>query len=162
MGEAHHLEPEERVTLIKTARQVLDSNGLTTVPIICGTGVGSARQTIALTKEAAEAGADYSIVITSGYFAGALDPPAIKAYFLEVAEASPIPVMIYNCKYLLVNLLPWLSAELIEIALAVPGTAGGPDLDSDLIESIARESSNICGVKLTWVKPFDAWRVLSN
>ncbi|KAG9012075.1 hypothetical protein FRB94_011771 [Tulasnella sp. JGI-2019a] len=127
MGEAHHLEPEERVTLIKAARQVLDNNGLTTVPIICGTGTGTTRQTIALTKEAAEAGADYSIVITSGYFAGALDYPAIKAFFLEVAEASPIPVMIYN----------------------YPGAAGGIDMDSDLIESIARESNNICGVKLT-------------
>lgn len=99
MGEAHHLDPEERVALIKAARQVLDDNDLETHPIICGTGVGSARQTIAITKLSAEAGADYAIVITSGYFAGLLDYPAIKAFFLEVAEASPIPVMIYNCKW---------------------------------------------------------------
>jgi len=56
-----------------------------------------------------------------------LDYPAIKAFFLEVAEASPIPIMIYN----------------------YPGASGGIDLDSDIIESIARESNNICGVKLT-------------
>lgn len=101
MGEAHHLEPNERLHLIRAARQVLDSNGLAKVPIIAGTGAGSARQTIALTKEAADAGADYAIVITSGYFAGALDCRALKSFYVDVAEASPIPIMIYNCAFLL-------------------------------------------------------------
>ncbi|KAG8904502.1 hypothetical protein FRB99_001635 [Tulasnella sp. 403] len=127
MGEAHHLEPSERVQLIRAARQVLDSAGLTKVPIIAGTGAGSTRKTIELTRQAAEAGADCAIVIASGYYAGALDYPALKTFFVEVSEASPIPVMIYN----------------------YPGAAGGLDLDSDLIEAIAKESSNICGVKLT-------------
>lgn len=98
MGEAHHLEPQERIQLIKAARQVLDENNLSHVPIIAGTGAGSTRQTIALTRQAAEAGATYSIVIASGYYAGALDYPALKAFFVEVADNSPIPVMIYNCK----------------------------------------------------------------
>jgi hypothetical protein len=31
-----------------------------------------------------------------------------------------------------------------------PGAAGGLELDSDFIESVAKESSNICGVKLTY------------
>lgn len=52
-----------------------------------------------LTSQAAAAGADYAIVITSGYFAGVLagNPAALKAFFTEVAEKSPIPIMIYNC-----------------------------------------------------------------
>ncbi|KAG8977760.1 hypothetical protein FRB90_008712 [Tulasnella sp. 427] len=127
MGEAHHLEDSERVLLIKTARQALDAAGFRDAPIIAGTGVGSTRKTIELTRQAAEAGADYAIVIASGYYAGALDYPALKNFFVEVAEASPIPIMIYN----------------------YPGAAGGIELDSDIIESIAIESSNICGVKLT-------------
>jgi 4-hydroxy-2-oxoglutarate aldolase len=99
MGEAHHLSHSERVTLIKTARRVLDDNNLKHVPLIVGTGAGSTRETVELSKEAAAAGADYAIVITSGYFAGALIPSrkALKAFFTEVAEKSPIPVMIYNC-----------------------------------------------------------------
>lgn len=32
---------------------------------------------------------------------------------------------------------------------SVPGAAGGIDMDSDLIIEIAKEGSNICGVKLT-------------
>ncbi|KDQ60979.1 hypothetical protein JAAARDRAFT_151922 [Jaapia argillacea MUCL 33604] len=129
MGEAHHLSHEERVTLIQAARRVLDNAGLTHVPIIAGTGAGSTRETITLCKEAAKAGADYTIVITSGYYAGALagNKKALKAFFTEVSEKSPIPVMVYN----------------------YPGASGGIDIDSDLLTELASECPNLCGVKLT-------------
>ena len=55
-------------------------------------------------KEAAEAGADFVIVITSGYFAGALGKKALKTFFVDVAEASPIPVILYNCESVLLSL----------------------------------------------------------
>lgn len=97
MGEAIHLSHAERTTLIKTARAALDDAGLTDVPIIAGTGAGSTRETVELCHEAATAGADFVIVITSGYFAGALTRDALKAYFVEVSEKSPLPVIIYNC-----------------------------------------------------------------
>ncbi len=100
MGEAHHLSHAERATLIKTARQALDEAGFTSVPIIAGTGAGGTRETVELSVEAAAAGADYTIVICSGYFAGALagNRKALKAFWTEVAEKSPIPVIIYNCE----------------------------------------------------------------
>ncbi|KAF9265471.1 dihydrodipicolinate synthetase [Marasmius fiardii PR-910] len=129
MGEAHHLSHPERVTLITTARKALDSKGLTDVPLIVGTGAGSTRETLELTIEAANAGADFAIVIASGYFAGALagNKQALKSFWKDVSERSPIPVMIYN----------------------YPGACGGIDLDSDLITELAKECPNICGVKLT-------------
>lgn len=101
MGEAIHLSHSERVKLIHVARKALDNAGLNHVPIIAGTGAGSTRETIELTNEAATAGADYAIVIASGYFAGALanNRAALKAFWVEVSEKSPIPVMIYNCKF---------------------------------------------------------------
>lgn len=37
MGEAHHLEPEERVALVRAAREALDSAGLQETVIIAGT-----------------------------------------------------------------------------------------------------------------------------
>lgn len=100
MGEAIHLSHEERTTIIQTARRALDAAGLKHVPIIVGTGAGSTRETVQLCHKAAEAGADYVIVITSGYFAGALagNKPALKAYFQEVSEKSPLPVIVYNCE----------------------------------------------------------------
>ncbi len=101
MGEAHHLSHDERATLIKVTRKALDDAGYTDIPIIAGTGAGSTRETIQLSKEAAQAGADYAIVILSGYFAGALanNRKALKAFWSEVAEKSPIPVIIYNCEW---------------------------------------------------------------
>ena len=98
MGEAIHLTHAERATLIKTARAALNDAGFTDVPIVAGTGTGSTRETIELCHEAAAAGADFVIVITSGYFAGALTREALKAYFVEVSEKSPLPVIVYNCQ----------------------------------------------------------------
>ena len=101
MGEGHHLSSDERQSLIRTARRVLDSAqpSLAHVPIIAGTGAGSTRESIRLSREAAEAGADIAIVIVSGYFAAALDKQALKAYWTEIADKSPIPVLLYNCMY---------------------------------------------------------------
>ncbi|KZT04654.1 dihydrodipicolinate synthetase [Laetiporus sulphureus 93-53] len=129
MGEGAHLTHGERVLLIKTARKALDDAGFESMPIISGTGTGSTRETIELCKEAASAGADYAIVIASGYYAGVLagNPKALKAFWSEVAEKSPIPVVIYN----------------------YPAASGGIDLDSDLITELATECPNLAGVKLT-------------
>ncbi|KIJ16954.1 hypothetical protein PAXINDRAFT_168392 [Paxillus involutus ATCC 200175] len=129
MGEAIHLSHIERSTLIKTARKVLDNAGLFSVPIVAGIGAGSTRECIELAKEAAGAGADCAIAICSGYFAGALagNRKALKAYWVEISQKSPIPVMIYN----------------------YPGAAGGINIDSDLITELAVECPNLAGVKLT-------------
>ncbi|KZP19505.1 aldolase [Athelia psychrophila] len=127
MGEGIHLSHQERITLIKAGRKALDAAGYTKIPIIAGTGAGSTRETINLTQEAADAGADYAIVIASGYFAGALTRAALKAFWVEVSAKSPIPVIIYN----------------------FPGASSGIDLDSDIITELAEECPNLAGVKLT-------------
>ena len=55
-------------------------------------------------QQAKAAGADYAIVIAPGYFAFAMgkDRKAVKAFFTEVLDKSPIPCMIYNFPYVLV------------------------------------------------------------
>ncbi|KZT51245.1 aldolase [Calocera cornea HHB12733] len=129
MGEAHHCTPAERILLVQEARQALDAADMTDVPILAGTGMGSTKATIELTREAVNAGADAALVIASGYYAGAIagDRKALKKFWMDVCEKSPIPVMIYN----------------------YPGASGGINLDSDVIEEIGREAPNSCGVKLT-------------
>ncbi|KAH7105049.1 dihydrodipicolinate synthetase [Auriculariales sp. MPI-PUGE-AT-0066] len=126
MGEAHHLTSAERVALVRAARAGLDAAGLNDVPIIAGTGLAGTRVTIELTREMAAAGADVAIVISAGYFVGGLNKKAQKQLFNDVADASPIPVMVYN----------------------YPGATGGLDLESDVIAEIAKHP-NVCGVKLT-------------
>ena len=97
-GEACHLSPSERSSIIKASRSALDKAGLEQTALLVGTGGSSARETIQLAKEAAEAGADHSIVITPGYFAFVMgrDQEAIYDFFKEVADESPLPVMIVS------------------------------------------------------------------
>lgn len=54
------------------------------------------KETIRHSKEAAAAGADMVIVITPGYFSGAIakDRQALKDFFTGVADESPVPVMV--------------------------------------------------------------------
>ncbi|GAA5943811.1 hypothetical protein JCM3775_000196 [Rhodotorula graminis] len=128
MGEAVHLSHSERNAVVTAAREALDADpALADIPLIVGTGACSTRETIELTKEAAERGANYAMVIAPGYFAGALGKPALKQFFVDVAEASPIPIIVYN----------------------YPGAASGIDIDSDLMTEIAAASKNIVGTKLT-------------
>ncbi|KAK9459239.1 uncharacterized protein V1516DRAFT_708390 [Lipomyces oligophaga] len=127
-GEAGHLSNEERIIMVEAAREALDDNDLNDVPLLVGTGLGSARETIALTKLVAKAGADAVIVIPPGYFAFAIgkDSNAIKDFFFQIFEASPVPVMIYN----------------------FPAAAAGIDLNSDLLIELSEHPNNF-GVKLT-------------
>ncbi|KAI3613063.1 dihydrodipicolinate synthetase [Moniliophthora roreri] len=130
MGEAVHLTHPERAALVRAAREALDSAGLPDVPIIAGAGALSTRETIAFAEEAAEAGADQVIVIPPGYYVEALKEDAyaaVKQYFMDVAAASPVPVLMYN----------------------FPAVTGGIDMDSDLICDIAKSAPNVCGIKLT-------------
>ncbi|PNP45147.1 hypothetical protein TGAMA5MH_03198 [Trichoderma gamsii] len=129
MGEAVHLTPQERVKLIETLRSALDSIGLQETPIVAGVGGNSTRETIQLARDAAAAGANFALVIAPGYWAGYLkgNPAAARKFFVDVAAASPIPVVIYN----------------------FPPVAGGIDLDSDDVVEIARLAPNICGIMLS-------------
>jgi 4-hydroxy-2-oxoglutarate aldolase len=85
----------ERTSLIVAGRSALDEINLSTVPIVAGIGEASTRESIQLAKEAASAGADFAIAIPPGYYAGPLvadNMAALRDYFLDIAEASPIPV----------------------------------------------------------------------
>lgn len=81
--------------MIVAARSALDEINLSTVPIVAGIGATSTRESIQLSKDAAAAGADFAIAIPPGYYAGPLmvdNMTALRTYFLDIAEASPIPV----------------------------------------------------------------------
>ncbi|KAH6867208.1 hypothetical protein B0T10DRAFT_53165 [Thelonectria olida] len=129
MGEAAHLDRQERIQLIRAIRSALDENDLHQMPIVAGVGATSTRETISLAKDAAAAGAEFVLVIAPSYFASVLKayPTAIKTFFIDVASKSPVPVVIYN----------------------FPLVAGGIDLTSNDIVDIARAAPNICGVMLS-------------
>ncbi len=91
-GEAVLLDEVERVALVEAAREVLPPHVLLTV----GTGLESTRATIRLTRAVAEAGAEAVLVQPPAYYKGAMTPEALREHYLAVAEASPVPVIIYQ------------------------------------------------------------------
>ena len=109
-GEAPLLDADEQRRLVETAREVLSDGAW----LIAGTGAESTRQTIAATKAAATAGADAVLVRPPAYFSAGATPASLVTHFRAVADASPVPVLIYNIpKYTHLPLAPALLQQLV-------------------------------------------------
>jgi 4-hydroxy-2-oxoglutarate aldolase len=91
-GEAVYLTDEEKERVWEVARLAIPPHKL----MIAGTGCESTRQTISLTRRAAGAGADMALVVTPHYYAGKMTPESLVRHYQVIAEASPIPVAVYN------------------------------------------------------------------
>jgi 4-hydroxy-2-oxoglutarate aldolase len=65
-------------------------------PVIVGTGAESTIETIRLNEMAAKAGADAVLVVTPNYYKGGMTDPVLARFYTEVADASPLPVILYN------------------------------------------------------------------
>src|SRR5579883_1789124 len=64
--------------------------------LIAGAGVDSTAETIARARRAAEIGYDAVLIKTPHYFKAMLTPAALERHYLTVADASPLPVLIYS------------------------------------------------------------------
>ena len=91
-GEAPHLSVDEAVHLIGRTRRI----ALPSLKVIAGTGQLSTWATIEMTKRAADAGADAVLVVTPFYYKGRMTNDALKRHFVAVADASRVPVLVYN------------------------------------------------------------------
>ena len=108
-GEAPMLEADEQRRVVAAASEATSEQAW----LIVGTGSESTRQTIALTKAAAAEGADAVLVRAPSYFSAATTPASLGAHFRAVADASPVPVIIYNIpKYTHLTLDPALLQQL--------------------------------------------------
>lgn len=125
-GEAVYLSPAERASVVRITREALDKAGFQNVPIISGTSDQSVRGTVQLCKDALTAGADAVLVLVPSFFKWAMDGPTIQRYFAQVAEESPLPLIIYN----------------------YPGAVAGIDVDSEALVELSQHS-NIIGTKFT-------------
>lgn len=92
-GEYCFLSEDERVEVIRIARDATPKDML----IIAGAGMEGTRATINMVNRMAKAGADVAMVITPHYFKKFMKNfAAQKAHFFAVADASPIPILVYN------------------------------------------------------------------
>jgi len=90
-GEFPYVEDNERRTLLQAARAATPPDRL----LLAGCGAESTQQTLRNLEWAAEDGADAALVVTPVYYTRGKTEEQ-RRYFLTLAEASPIPVLIYN------------------------------------------------------------------
>jgi len=126
-GEYVYLSLDEKKAVLERARRAIPEEKL----MLAGTGCESTRETIALTRFAAELAADFAMVVTPFYYKRSMKPDVLRAHYLAVAEASPIPVVLYNVPiFTALNLAPELAAELA----SHPNIAGIKDSDGDVLQ----------------------------
>jgi len=102
-GEAALMDDFEADRVIVAAREAIPSDR----PFIVGTGRESTQAAVRAAKRAAEHGADAVLVRTPAFFKTQMTTDAFVRHYTVVADASPVPVLLYNFTAVTgVNLLP--------------------------------------------------------
>ncbi|KAK4634642.1 Putative 4-hydroxy-2-oxoglutarate aldolase, mitochondrial [Fulvia fulva] len=123
-AETFMLTRDERAALLKTAREAVGDG----YPIMAGVGGHSTKQVLEFISDASAAGANYALVLPCAYFGKQTTPKVINTFYSEVAEKSPLPIVIYN----------------------FPAVCNGIDIDSDVMVDLAKKyPGKIVGTKLT-------------
>ncbi len=90
-GESVYLREKEKAGLWDAAREVAAGK-----LVIAGTGCEATAETIELTRRAADAGCHAALVRNPSYFKSQMTHAALEHHFRGVADASPIPVILYS------------------------------------------------------------------
>jgi 4-hydroxy-2-oxoglutarate aldolase len=142
-GEAASLDEGEKLALVAASRRLLPGRFL-----LVGTGMESTRGTAALTRKAADAGADAVLVLTPSYYKPRMTAEALRLHFEAVADASPVPVYLYSVPAF--TGLPW-PPGLAPALAAHPRVAGMKESSGDialmgrLVASVPASFEVTCG-----------------
>ncbi len=91
-GEFVLLSPDEKEELMR----FVCTQAKGKKPVIAGTGAESTAETMRLNKKAAEAGAEAVLVVTPNYYKGEMTDSVLARFYRDVADLSPLPVILYN------------------------------------------------------------------
>jgi 4-hydroxy-tetrahydrodipicolinate synthase len=106
-GEAPTLNPEERERVWRIAVEAARGKAF----VLAGTGTNDTEETVARTRRAATLGVDGCLVVAPYY--NKPQPRGLLAHFRRVADASDVPLMLYNVpSRTAVNLPPAVITEL--------------------------------------------------
>lgn len=141
-GEAPYMDREDRSKVI---RIVVDhANGK--VPVIAGTGSLSSEETIDLTKDAKDAGADAALIITPFYYK--LSDLELLEHYRTIVESVDIPVVLYNVpKFTGINLEPRVAARLaqLENVVGIKDSSGSIGQIAEIIRLVGDKISVLAG-----------------
>ena len=124
-GEAPFLNESDSDAAVAAAREHVPSNRL----CIAGVGRESTIETIRATKRAADLGVDAVLVRTPSFFKALLTSEVFVAHYTAVADASPVPVILYNFTAVTGVTLP---VEVVSTLAAHPNIVGIKESGSDL------------------------------
>ena len=87
-----YLSEEEKVRILEVTREHIPRDKV----LIAGTGCEATQASITLTRRAADIGADAVMVVTPSYYKPHMRPHVLIEHYRRVADASPVPVFLYN------------------------------------------------------------------
>jgi len=148
-GEAPLLDERERESLVEWARPHVPGDRL----LIAGVGSESTRTTMRLAERAAERGVDAVLVVAPHYFGAAMTEDALRAHYLQVADESPAPVILYNIpKYMHFKLSQSLVQELAkhENVVGIKDSSGERDLMEVYLTAQSEKFTALTGSGQLW------------
>jgi len=131
-GEIGLLTDEECDLVVETARAIVPPGR----PLIAGAGRESTQATIRAVRRAASLGADAVLVRTPAFFKSEMTHDNLVRYYGAVADASPVPILLYNFTNATgVNMAPATAAVLAEHPNVIGMKESGSDIAqlSDLV-----------------------------
>ncbi len=143
-GEAALLDESERSSLIEVARDAVPKSKL----VIVGAGAESTRYAIRLARNAAARGADAVLVVAPHYYSAAMTSDVLLKHYRAVADASPIPVILYNIpKYMHFALPQQVVMELAKHPniIGIKDSSGNREIMAGFVEATSASFSVISG-----------------
>ena len=127
-GESPTLSHEEHKRVVELCLEVAKDK----IPVIAGTGSNSTEEAIDFTKHASKAGADGALVVTPYY--NKPNQEGLKAHFTAVADASDIPIIIYNIPP---RSVIDMTVETMAVLAQHPNIVGVKDATGDLVRPLS-------------------------
>ena len=126
-GEYVALSEQEKRAVVDTVVQSAADKML----VIAGTGCESTKETLRLTEDCAKLGANAALVVSPHYYAGRMTEAALVKHYSEVADQSPLPILLYNVpKFTHINM----AADLVARLAKHPNIIGLKDSAGNVIQ----------------------------
>jgi len=142
-GEAPYLSRQERRRVIETV--VDEVNGQ--IPVVAGTGSMSTEETIVLTKDAADAGADAALVVTPFYYK--LSGQELFQHYMTISDAVDLPLVVYTVpKFTGISLEPAFIHRLVvenKKVVGVKDSSGNLGAITETIRLVGKKISVLAG-----------------
>jgi 4-hydroxy-2-oxoglutarate aldolase len=124
-GEIGLLTDDECDVVVETARAIVPRGR----PLIAGAGRESTQATVRAVRRAATLGADAALVRTPSFFKAEMMHDNLVGFYRAVADASPVPILLYNFANATgVNLTPSTAAVLAEHPNVIGMKESGSDI----------------------------------